>query len=286
MTNQLTVSKRIDHELVRIESIERNKEKFSEPGVPALVKQIGIALCDSETISKMSDEDIDDLIIECVGIANIAGGWKEKDNLEIDILISFATKEITGRASHLTKKEVRLLFEMGASGKLGESFGLSARSALLWIDRYLTDTNRHKAKVMLLEPLKMEKPKITREDREKFANKAYSTFLKDGYYNDLGNIVYLFLSEIGVIDYSKEERKEFFNKARDLEILNLKNAVDMNEKRTNNRILESIKNMELNGANSDTDKIRAKSIVSAMKTALNEFFKALQFDENTEIPFN
>lgn len=187
-------------------------------------------------------------------------------------LVNEVTDSIINNYPSIRIQEIPLAFSNGIRKKYGEYFGLCVVSFEQFIAGYLNSPERAelvKEKSKLIE----EKTAPTEEEQAQMAWKnllnAWATFKKEGSYNDFGNAVYKTLVDNGKINFSDEQKADFYRLAKaELmkqynPVLHVGNVVKMNECKS---IIAEI----TSGGDQNT---RVK--VNAKKIALNQFFKEL-----------
>lgn len=172
----------------------------------------------------------------------------------------------------LTISEIGIAIENGSKGLYGEVKGLAPKDAFNWLNAY-TQSEVRKHQIAELAKQSAPAPKPTDDEQVQMAwnnlLNAWANFKKEGSYNDFGNAVYKTLVDNGKINFSDEQKADFYRLAK-AELMKqynpvqyVGNVVKMNECKS---IIAEI----TNGGDQNT---RVK--VNAKKLALNHFFKEL-----------
>lgn len=289
-----------EQEIEVAEKIKGLKSKFLKPDVNHQVREMGLAIIGSPLLKELPGDDFTDHLIDCITTANLIGGWKEKLTNDMTAMVTILKRDIRSKFSYLTKMELMNCFQMGAKGELCETVGLSVQSCLKWLQSYVTNTNRREAKSILLEQPVLPPKVLSREDRIRLANAAYQKFLKTGDYDDLGNIVYDFLDKgtlsvvatktsgfIGenLIEYSIEEKKQIYKEAMNHEIFRLNKSKNSVNGHDTVKMIAAINSIGQETETPEAEKAKQLVAVVAKKIGLIKFFKTIEFDGATEIPF-
>lgn len=153
--------------------------------------------------------------------------------------------------------ELQLAFESGANGFYGDYFGLNTRTFSNWVQSYLNDPLRREALTKAAKPTALI-PETAESEKDAVMMEAVmkkrTEYALNGFVSDRGSAVYDYLDSSGVIDFTDQEKIEFFNSAK--------------------LILEN----RLNSARGYAAKIRAKfgnaeTVREAKVLALNEYFR-------------
>ena len=222
----------------------------------------------NSTISRMIhiihaniNREIPSGIIEIEGIAPM--NQIKYDISEIASFLFFECK-------HLTLLEIELIFRNGVTGMYGQVFGLNTVAYISWINGYKQSQERLNAIAKLAElQIKKEQPKKEMSKNETY--ELWITTVCDCYYNFCkGNTntifyskIYDFLDKCKLIEYSTEEKKEAYAKAKISVENGLKSKVHKGE----------IRFSELSKKQIQYDLPRNDEIISESKTSLIlEFF--------------
>lgn len=154
--------------------------------------------------------------------------------------------------SGLTYDELRLVFSLGARGeyktKPDEVVYFSVASVYNWLKSYISKTKREAMQKQARFEQDQFKPKeITEEEKKKIADdffrdcilNPYKIYLETGEYlfDNRGNVIYNTLDKMGVIPFSKERKKEIFERAKNLILIHLQQYPGPDAKNKYNHIM-------------------------------------------------
>jgi hypothetical protein len=245
--------------------------KNSEPE-PVSENQIIKSALKSTLVKSAVAYEIDGAVSVAIDKAIFYLGLKtpneDRDMIKITV-IDDAKRHFT----NLTIAEIGIAIENGSKGLYGEVKGLAPKDAFNWLTAYSISQLR-KDQVAELAKQNEATPEPTDEQKAQMAwnnlLKAWACFKEQGSYNDFGNAVYKTLVDNGKINFSDEQKADFYRLAKaDLmkqynPVQYVGNVVKMNECKS---IIAEI----INGGDENT---RVK--VNAKKLALNHFFVELK----------
>lgn len=168
-------------------------------------------------------------------------GWKLPSDDDVKILTGELTDSIINDYKTIRREEIAIAFAKGIRGEYGEFFGISVVTFEKFIIGYLaSDYRAELGKTMPKAELSAPSKELTRHDRIQWAQKAFKEFKESGFYNDLGNIVYLFLDSEKLIPFTTKEKFEILEEARKQEYARLQNPATPHEARKFNKLIEAL----------------------------------------------
>jgi hypothetical protein len=143
---------------------------------------------------------------------------------DINYLYESVREDILKDFSTLSLEDIRLCFNMGVRGKLGEYFGINAVTLYQWLHKYKEEILPQTFKEVYkhLPPAKIEEPKIDFKqlDLEKIETicQLINKYKNDSIYdfNDFGNIHYKFLEKNNILNFTEEEKELCRENSRNL----------------------------------------------------------------------
>ena len=124
--------------------------------------------------------------------------------------------------------EVDNAFNLATAGKLGMDADHYQSFSVIYISKILNAYKDFKGKYILeykkIEEEKSNKPLTEEEQFEKMIENTiinYESYAKEPYFNEFGYVIYDFLSNIGVIKFTSEEKTEILNISKEKVIENL-----------------------------------------------------------------
>jgi penicillin-binding protein-related factor A (putative recombinase) len=144
---------------------------------------------------------------------------------DINYLITNIIHDIIKDFSILSLEDVYLCFSMGVRGKLGEYYGLNVSTLYGWLQKYQNEVlPMANAEIVALLPKPVEIENIDKEKIELESVDEICSLIENNeidFFNDFGNFRYNLLERYDFIHFSSEQKKEFFNQAREQYILEL-----------------------------------------------------------------
>jgi hypothetical protein len=200
--------------------------------------------------------------------------WSVPDQNTLTVLVTEVSKSIREKYKTIRVEEISTAFANGIRGEYGEFMGLSVITFEKFIIAYLASNYRTElGKSMPVAELPSPSKELTRQDRIKWAMKAFSEFRESGHYNDLGNIVYTFLDSEKLIPFTVQEKFGILEEARKQEYSRFQNPASPQEARKFNKLIEGLM------TNNDT------ILPFSKKIALNRFFRML-IENDQELTFS
>ena len=149
--------------------------------------------------------------------------------------------------------EVDNAFNMATAGKLGVDADHYQSFSVIYISKILNSYRDFKGKYVLdyqkIEEEKSNKP-LTEEERfEKMIENTidnYESYAKEPYFNEFGYVIYDFLSNIGVIKLSKNEKAEILEVSKE-------------------KVIEDLKEMKKEEVPSTAKHIQISSLINSIK---------------------
>lgn len=223
-----------------------------------------IKAIDSDLANIVSDDVLKSKLIDLVKDSYIIAGFKPPETLrELNLTIDAIVEEMRLNKTNIRVDEIEIAFKNGVHKKYGEYMGLSAVSFCGFIKGYVTEESRLEAiriKNMpetIKEPSNYEVFEISKTN----ALSALKDFKKSGTCGRYGDVVFVFLEKIGLINLSIDQKKEYWQKAKseyEKYLLNARaNPVDLNERRKVENAFESF----MNGGQTERLKVISRRLV-------------------------
>jgi len=232
----------------------------------------------SQLVNDISDILLRSKLLLIFRQAHIISGIKAPEDIkELNLTLDAVISELRENKCNIRVDELEKAILNGVNERYGDYFGLNAKYYIKFIYSYVVDPKR--LDVLAIDKKEpqtlLEAPKIRREERLSFAQKAYQKYLADGRYEDYGNLIFDYLNTEKLITFTNKEKNEFVDQARFQISQKLMNATTLNEKRKNNIKLEML--ME-----SDTSDV----IILAKKITVEKYFEIINKLNYKEIPFD
>jgi hypothetical protein len=200
--------------------------------------------------------------------------WSVPDQNTLAVLVTEVSKAIVEKYKTLRKEEISTAFAKGIRGEYGEFMGLSVITFEKFIISYLASDYRSElGKTVPKAEIPGPSKEVTRQDKINWAQKAFKEFQQSGFYNDLGNIVYIFLDSEKLIPFTTKEKFEILEEARRQEYARLQNPATPHEARKFNKLIEAL--IDSNDA----------ILPLSRRIALNKYFRIL-VDSEQELTFH
>lgn len=142
---------------------------------------------------------------------------------EEDIKIA-ATELVSELLKHqwiLTISEIKIAFNLGYKGELGEYFGLNVKTFCVWVNAYRYSKHRSNAIIALHksgEDINRKEPPTPEEEavlRKEGAINSFEYFKTTGTIIDIGNVTYRYLDALKVIAFDVEEKRKIAEAVKD-----------------------------------------------------------------------
>lgn len=142
---------------------------------------------------------------------------------EEDIKIA-ATELVSELLKHqwiLTISEIKIAFNLGYKGELGEYFGLNVKTFCVWVNAYRYSKHRSNAIIALHKSgvdINRKEPPTPEEEavlRKEDAIKSFEYYKTTGTIIDIGNVTYRYLDALKVIAFDVEEKRKIAEAVKD-----------------------------------------------------------------------
>ncbi len=204
--------------------LKRTKEIELKPFLSALNSKKVVDCVDSEIMMSIS-----------AGVAKAIFdlGHQAKDVTEYQQMCNSIFIKVRRRFGMLTLDEIKLACEYGSEGAYGDVMGVNVVQVTKWLQAFVADLRRIKAKKELLasQESKPEQKQLTESDYTNLALSAFDKYKETGYYNDYGNIIYNFLERSGIINFCDQRKKEIKEAVLKEEIERFSTPINLYEKR-------------------------------------------------------
>lgn len=190
-----------------------------------------------------NDSDILKTLLEIVTKTTFDAGNTPKSQQEVEGILGALLPDVKLFFKTLTLAELKLAANRGVRGMYGEMIGVSVASLSKVFNGYMGDMKRQEAKKALLEantPKEVPPKDVTDEEWSQLAIEAFEKFKKAGFYEDWGNIIYLFLERKGLLNYSNERKAEIKRSVENRELARLSAPLSMEEKRSFDRLKDQL----------------------------------------------
>lgn len=189
---------------------------------------------------------------------------------ELKLLIDDLKAEILRVFPRIRLGEIGLAIHKVAMGEFEKVYNLSMAFMVAGIRWYMQSEARAEAGRKLLassSQLLLEAPKPSPEDLEKMhiqnVKKAFDNFKKNGYVQDHGNYIFNVLCNMGVVNFTEEDKIEFWKNAKqNVFKYYSRPTIDIDRAKENRQIIEALK----------ANREHTLFWVEAKKIALNKFF--------------
>lgn len=188
-------------------------------------------------VKEQPKQKLESLITGIVTTCTIILGHSKKfDDSERFLIEREIVNDIFTNFNGLTFDEIRLACSLGARGeyksKPDEVVYFSVKSVYEWLKAYLAKTKREAMQKQARFEQDRYKPKEpTEEEKKAFSEffiqehiiKPYKVYAETGEYlfDNRGNVIYNKLDKLGVIPFTKERKKEIFERAKNLVLIEL-----------------------------------------------------------------
>jgi hypothetical protein len=215
-------------------------------------------------ISEVSDEDLFNSVKEAVAKCYADTLFKlEKEEAEYSI--RELCKIIREKYFYYGISEIRVCFRNGVMKKYGDYFGLSLVTFVNFLEKYSEE--RREIKATIKEPERLLPARELKVDDKEYFDFIYNTWLNKGICMDYGNVLYRKLETEGTINYTAEEKWEFWEMAKaQIEHENSQKCVVLSDYREMQKTLEKLENGTLD------NQIKSR----AMRLALIDYFNTLK----------
>lgn len=122
---------------------------------------------------------------------------------------------------NLTLSEIKIAFNLGYKGELGEYFGLNAKTFCVWVNAYRYSKHRSNAIIALHksgEDINRKEPPTPEEEavlRKEGAINSFEYYKTTGTIIDIGNVTYRYLDALKVIAFDVEEKRKIAEAVKD-----------------------------------------------------------------------
>lgn len=171
--------------------------------------------------------------------------------IEVDDLTYFTdevTAEILRAYKSITVEEIGLALHKGAMGEYEKVYSLSVAFFISSIRNYMNSEARVEAakkylsSTQLLLPTNKKSPEQIAADRKEIMLKSFEHYKLKKYYEDHGNYVFDCLAYYGVLNFTDEDKSDFYKKGKQKVVNKLSGrSKSMDERNENRRMLEEVK---------------------------------------------
>lgn len=204
-----------------------------------------LAALDSKKVAQSTESEIACTLSQAVTKAFFYLNYKPKSSEEYGLIIDALLSEVVQHFKGLTLEEIKLACLHGSKGYYGDVMGIGVAQVLKWLDMFMADSRRIKARkeLSIARESKQECKQLTNDDYKNLALNAFEQYKKTGHYDDYGNIIYNFLEREDIINFCSQRKKEIKNTVLELELKKRSTPFNIDEKRR----FEREKNEILNG---------------------------------------
>lgn len=248
-------------------------EKVNEVNLPAKSMEIYNVL-QSPLIKDCSDEQIREVVINDMISAYFKAGFAYPSDSDFKIMADQMVINIRQQGFAMRLNEISIAFSRGVLKEYGEYMGLSIVSFTNFVKMYLMNNARLDALREYNTPKEEPKEPTEKEKFEMAKMNAIQAFLdvNAGKSIVLGSVVYDFLDTQGILNFTKEEKNQYMDRAKNLiisETNSRKEAESDSFKRNDlRRIIEAV-----------TDGSEKSLVISkAKQLALIDFMRSLHLE--------
>jgi hypothetical protein len=136
-----------------------------------------------------------------------------KKSISLDIIRDFST---------LSLEDINVCFSMGVRGKLGDYYGINVATLYQWLDKYknevlpMANGEIYDKMPKAIEPVSEVDLKAFDISLLKKINQILDGEIELNTFNDFGNIHYNLLDKFQLINLSKDNKIDIFNRAKEL----------------------------------------------------------------------
>jgi len=193
-------------------AIQIYQQNTSLSMVPDRDKDIAAALS-SALFCRLNDKLAYEVMKDAVVKSYVLARYECPLGQELQILVDETMKVFKARFGSIREEEVSIIFTRGLTGEYGNFKGLSLPTFSSWAAAYLKEHSR-----VLLTTQVEEKREPTAEEvfsiSRSNALTAFEDFKKKGTCGRYGFVVYDFLSSLGLISVTQEEKNEYWRQAQ------------------------------------------------------------------------
>lgn len=140
---------------------------------------------------------------------------------DVNYIVPALINEVKRHFPNIRIDEIPIAINNGILGHYGEYFGINVVSFMKFIRAYYSSQERAQMAIAAL-PVPEEKPQPTEQEilaaEKQMISDAFASYRQNGYYLDIANHVYNKLNGRGLIQFTAQRKKEFYEQAR-LELL-------------------------------------------------------------------
>lgn len=193
-------------------AIQLYQQETSISLIPDRDRDMAFAL-KSEFFCRLDDKYAYQVMKEAITKAYVLARYEAPIGSELQILADETMKVFKSRFGSIREQEIIIIFTRGLSGEYGPFKGLSFPTFSNWAASYLKEHSR-----VLLTTHVEEKHDPTEQEifeiSKKNALTAFEDFKKKGTCGRYGFVVYDFLSSLGLISVTQEEKNEYWRQAQ------------------------------------------------------------------------
>lgn len=244
----------------------KNTAALSE--IPKADHEIGLALT-GRLFSNIPDVEAFSIIRDAILKGYISAKYSKIEASELDIIADETMKCVKNKFGSLRENEFIIALMRGLLGDYGEFHGISFISCSQFVKAYLKEPSR----VKLTLPNKQEALKPSDDEiyqlSKQNALEALKELNKKGTVGRFGVIVYDFFEKIGLINLSLDEKKEYWQQAKEEYKVYLKSVpLDLAERKKIQRDLDDF----MHGGKQDRLKVISKRL------AIDDYLRSLTME--------
>jgi len=239
--------------------------------IPKADHEIGLALT-GRLFSNIPDVEAFNIIRDAILKGYISAKYSKIEASELDIITDETMKCVKNKFGSLRENEFIIALMRGLLGDYGEFHGISFISCSQFVKSYLKEPSR----VKLTLPPKQEAAKPSDDEIHQLSKQnaleALKELNKTGTVGRFGVIVYDFFENIGLINLSLDEKKEYWQQAKEEYEFYLKTAIsvplDLAERKKTQRDLDDF----MQGGKQDRLKVISKRL------AVDDYLRSLTME--------